>query len=52
MLFSEIGRFIGEIRTKNFTVSNNENYDFRIFIVWDSFFPVEYPMNSESRFKT
>ena len=37
--------FLGEIETDNFTVSNNESYDFWIFTVWDYFFLL-YFMNS------
>ena len=38
MLFNEISRFLGEIKTDNFIVSNNENTTFGFSLFWTSFF--------------
>ena len=52
MHFSEIERFLGEIETDNFTVSNNEIMTFGFSLFGTTIFcflSIEFPMNSGSK---
>ena len=49
-LFSEIERFLCEIETDSFTVSNNEIITFGFSLFGTTFFlPIEFPMNFGSK---
>ena len=48
MLFEELQRFLGEIKTDNFTVSNNENTSFGFSLFGITFSPLFYEFSAKS----